>query len=103
MIATEIKQSAVGVGPRLELHDLRKIARHLATFRQPSNARASFELAVSFVPLVLLWLLMWLSLEIHYAVTLLLAVPAAGFLLRLFLIQHDCGHSSFFKGRLAND
>lgn len=51
----------------------------------------------------MLWLMMWLSLDVHYAVTLLLAVPAAGFLLRLFLIQHDCGHGSFFKARRAND
>jgi omega-6 fatty acid desaturase (delta-12 desaturase) len=83
--------------------NLREIARHLATFRQPSNARGSFELAVSAGPLALLWLLMWLALDLHYAVTLLLSVPAAGFLLRLFLIQHDCGHGAFFKGRRAND
>jgi acyl-lipid omega-6 desaturase (Delta-12 desaturase) len=34
---------------------------------------------------------------------MLLAVPAAGLLVRLFMIQHDCGHGSFFRGRLAND
>jgi omega-6 fatty acid desaturase (delta-12 desaturase) len=79
------------------------MARHVATFRQPCNARAAFELAVSAVPLALLWVVMWLSLDLHYAVTLMLAVPAAGFLLRLFLIQHDCGHGAFLKGRRAND
>lgn len=83
--------------------DLREIAPHLAAFRQPSNARGAFELAVSLAPLTVLWLLMWLALDLHYAVTLLLSVPAAGFLLRLFLIQHDCGHGAFFKGRRAND
>ena len=83
--------------------DLRGLARHIATFRKPSNAQGAFELAVSAVPLVLLWLLMWRALDYHYALTLLLSVPAAGFLLRLFLIQHDCGHGAFFKGRRAND
>jgi omega-6 fatty acid desaturase (delta-12 desaturase) len=83
--------------------DLRTLARHLATFRRPSNARGLFELAVTALPLALLWVVMWLSLDLHYAVTLLLSVPAAGFLLRLFLIQHDCGHGAFFKGRRAND
>jgi len=39
----------------------------------------------------------------HYWLTLLLAVPAAGLLVRLFIIQHDCGHGSFFKSRRAND
>ena len=57
----------------------------------------------SAAPLALLWLLMGLSLELSYVLTLLLAVPAAGFLLRLFLIQHDCGHGAFFTGRRAND
>jgi acyl-lipid omega-6 desaturase (Delta-12 desaturase) len=46
---------------------------------------------------------MWFSLEHGYWITLLLAVPAAGFLLRLFVIQHDCGHGSLFRSRLAND
>jgi omega-6 fatty acid desaturase (delta-12 desaturase) len=39
----------------------------------------------------------------RYWLTLLLAVPAAGLLVRLFIIQHDCGHGSFFKSRAAND
>jgi omega-6 fatty acid desaturase (delta-12 desaturase) len=43
------------------------------------------------------------SLEYSYWVTLLLALPAAGFLIRLFIIQHDCGHGSFFRSRIANN
>jgi len=39
----------------------------------------------------------------HYWLTLLLAFPAGGLLVRLFIIQHDCGHGSFFKTRAAND
>ena len=46
---------------------------------------------------------MWASLEIGYWLCLLLSVPAAGFLVRLFMIQHDCGHGSFFRRRLVND
>ncbi len=46
---------------------------------------------------------MWVSLGHAYWITLLLAVPAAGFLLRLFVIQHDCGHGSLFRSRFAND
>ena len=89
-----------GLGQAL---DLRKLARELAVFRQPSNSRGAFELTVSAAPLVLLWLIMWLSLDLPYAVTLLLSVPAAGFTLRLFMIQHDCGHGAFLKSRRAND
>jgi omega-6 fatty acid desaturase (delta-12 desaturase) len=46
---------------------------------------------------------MWLSLHIGYGLYLLLAVPTAGFLVRLFMIQHDCGHGSLFRHRLMND
>jgi omega-6 fatty acid desaturase (delta-12 desaturase) len=38
-----------------------------------------------------------------YWLSLILAVPAAGFLVRLFMIQHDCGHGAFFRRRAAND
>ena len=46
---------------------------------------------------------MWVALELGYWLSLLLAVPAAGFLVRLFMIQHDCGHGAFFRHRRAND
>jgi fatty acid desaturase len=46
---------------------------------------------------------MWAGLHAGYWICLLLAVPAAGFLVRLFMIQHDCGHGSFFRHRLAKD
>ena len=83
--------------------DIRVLSRRLTAFRAPDTARGVFELAVSAVPLAILWVLMWWTLDVHYGLTLLLAVPAAGFLLRLFLIQHDCGHGAFLKGRRAND
>ena len=69
----------------------------------PSPARSIIELVMTAGPLVLLWLLMWATLDLGYWVCLLLAVPAAGFLVRLFMIQHDCGHGAFFHHRLAND
>jgi omega-6 fatty acid desaturase (delta-12 desaturase) len=57
----------------------------------------------SFIPFFLLWSLMVLSLNYSYWLTLGLALPAAGLLVRIFIIQHDCGHGSFFKSRQAND
>jgi acyl-lipid omega-6 desaturase (Delta-12 desaturase) len=83
--------------------DPRALAQSLAGYREPSCARSSFEIVVTVVPLVLFWLLMWASLEIGYWLCLLLSVPAAGFLVRLFMIQHDCGHGSFFRRRVVND
>jgi acyl-lipid omega-6 desaturase (Delta-12 desaturase) len=83
--------------------NLKQVAGQVATFRGGQNARASWELAISALPLAFLWVLMWLALDISYVLTLVLSLPAAGFLLRLFLIQHDCGHGSFFTSRRANN
>ena len=65
--------------------------------------RSLAELFVTVVPFVALWLAMLLSLRYSYWLCLMLAVPSAGFLVRLFMIQHDCGHGSFFRRRRAND
>ena len=75
----------------------------LAPYRQPNHGRAALELLVTVVPLAGLWVLMWIALDISYWLALPLAVPAAGFLVRLFMIQHDCGHGSFVRSRRAND
>jgi omega-6 fatty acid desaturase (delta-12 desaturase) len=83
--------------------DLRALTQSLAHYREPDHGRSVVEILITVVPFVLLWLLMWFSLHIGYGLYLLLAVPAAGFLVRLFMIQHDCGHGSFFRHRLAND
>jgi omega-6 fatty acid desaturase (delta-12 desaturase) len=78
------------------------LTRALLRYCEPNVPRALFELAVTAIPLVLLWVLMLMSLEVGYWLTLLLAVPAAGFMVRLFIIQHDCGHGAFFRHRAAN-
>jgi omega-6 fatty acid desaturase (delta-12 desaturase) len=75
----------------------------LARYRQPNSVRSIIELVITAGPLVLLWVSMWTILDLGYWVCLVLAVPAAGFLVRLFMIQHDCGHGAFFHNRLAND
>jgi len=83
--------------------DAKTWTKLLAPYRQPSRLRGIFEVVITAAPLVILWILMWLALNVGYWLCLLLAVPAAGFLVRLFMIQHDCGHGAFFRHRLAND
>jgi omega-6 fatty acid desaturase (delta-12 desaturase) len=78
------------------------LSRTLLRYCEPNARRAIFEVCVTAAPLLLLWVLMWLSLDVGYWLTLLLAVPAAGFMVRLFIIQHDCGHGAFFRNRTAN-
>jgi omega-6 fatty acid desaturase (delta-12 desaturase) len=75
----------------------------LAPYRVPAMGRALLQLATSAIPFALVWAAMLYSIDYGYWITLLLAIPASGFLLRLFMIQHDCGHGSFFKSRKAND
>ncbi len=83
--------------------DMRALTQDLAGYRQPNHGRSIVEILITAIPLILLWLAMWRALDIGYGLNLLLAVPAAGFLVRLFMIQHDCGHGAFFRQRGAND
>jgi omega-6 fatty acid desaturase (delta-12 desaturase) len=96
---TQASASALAAGVRPS----RAWAAVLTAYRKPSLARSIAELAITAVPFAVLWFSMWASLAAGYWLCLLLAVPTAGFLVRLFMIQHDCGHGSFFRHRLAND
>jgi omega-6 fatty acid desaturase (delta-12 desaturase) len=75
----------------------------LAKHKLPSRLKSCWQVANSLVPFCGLWYLMYLSTFWSYWLTLALAVPAAGFLVRIFTIQHDCRHHSFFRNRRAND
>ncbi len=72
-------------------------------YQTPDTRKSVWQIINSFGPFVLLWVLMYFSLNYSYWITLLLALPTAGFLVRIFIIQHDCGHGSFFKSRRASD
>lgn len=83
-------------------------ARHwaqiLTAYREPNHARSIGELAITVFPLAALWILAWFTFVLGHAwASPLLAVPAAGFFVRLFMIQHDCGHGAFFSRRSVND
>lgn len=71
-------------------------------FQSSDTRQGIWQIITSFGPYLLLWYLMYLSLSVSYGLTLLLAVPAAGFLVRVFIIFHDCGHGSFFNSQKAN-
>ncbi len=75
----------------------------VARYQQPSIARASWQIVNSLVLYVVVWYLLCLSVNVSYWLTASLVVLGAGLLLRIFIIQHDCGHGSFFKSRRAND
>jgi len=75
-----------------------------AVYQQPDLRKAVWQLVNTFVPYVALWVLMVLAVRRGYSywITLALAVVAAGFLVRIFIFFHDCGHQSFFASRRAN-
>ncbi|HTL92902.1 MAG TPA: fatty acid desaturase, partial [Steroidobacteraceae bacterium] len=75
-----------------------------AGFCKPSLRCAIWQLTNTLPAFVLLWLLMAWTLRAgwNYGWTLLLALPTAGLYVRLFIIQHDCGHGSFFASSRAN-
>lgn len=75
----------------------------LARFRSPSNARSIFELAATLLPFALLWALAWAALSVSYVLAFALAAVNGLFLVRIFIIQHDCGHGSYFDNRTAQD
>ncbi|MAU21983.1 MAG: fatty acid desaturase [Martelella sp.] len=75
----------------------------LAPYRQASPLRSTIEIVVTALPFVCLWGLLALAVLNGHWWALLLTVPAAGFLVRLFVLQHDCGHGALFARRRAND
>jgi acyl-lipid omega-6 desaturase (Delta-12 desaturase) len=75
----------------------------VSPYQAPSFSKSVSQLINSLGPYLLLWVLMWLSLRVSYWLTLALAVLAAGFLVRVFIIFHDCGHGSFFRSNRLND
>jgi acyl-lipid omega-6 desaturase (Delta-12 desaturase) len=84
--------------------DARGWTQILGGYRQPNYLRSVVELVITALPLVALWVFAWFAFTLGHAwISLLIAIPAAGFLVRLFMIQHDCGHGAFFSHRHAND
>lgn len=73
--------------------------RALAQYRVPDAKRSVYEIAITVVPLFALWALAWMALSISVWIAILLAILNAAFLVRIFIIMHDCGHGSFFRSR----
>src|SRR5246500_5274097 len=96
--------SGIGPHPGVSPLDARRWTRTLGSYTAPNHVRSAAELAITALPLVALWTAAWFTFSLGYAwASLLVAIPAAGFLVRMFMIQHDCGHGTFFANRLAND
>jgi acyl-lipid omega-6 desaturase (Delta-12 desaturase) len=90
-------------GPRRKSQSDRTPWREaLAPFAQPVVARSLLDIATSAVPYVALSVLMYQLLDVSYLLVLAVSIPASGFLLRTFIVFHDCAHGSFFRSKRAN-
>jgi omega-6 fatty acid desaturase (delta-12 desaturase) len=93
-VAFEVLTTEAALGPEL--------ARRFKAYGADSKV-AIRQLITTAIPFAALLVAMEALSHAYYWLTLLLAVPTAGLLIRLFIIQHDCGHGSFFPSRSAND
>ncbi|MGL4309328.1 MAG: fatty acid desaturase [Paracoccaceae bacterium] len=83
--------------------DARQWVHALARYRDPSGLRSFVEILVTLVPLLSIWALAYLALSVSGWLALGLSVLNGFFLVRLFAIQHDCGHAAFFRQRALSD
>lgn len=75
----------------------------VAPFQQPSAMRATWQLINTLVPYVVLWIALYFTLGLTLWLTIPLIILASAFLVRVFIIFHDCGHGSYFGSKMAND
>jgi acyl-lipid omega-6 desaturase (Delta-12 desaturase) len=83
--------------------DDRALLRKLHSYQRPIAWKSWWQLANSFLPFIGVTTLMKFGVDYSYWIVLALAPLAAGFLVRIFIIQHDCGHGSFFRSSALND
>jgi omega-6 fatty acid desaturase (delta-12 desaturase) len=88
---------------RTPLPSRRSWKETLARYQRPALWRGTWQVLNTFVPYIGLWFLMYRTLAISFWITLPLALLAGGFLVRIFIIFHDCTHGSFFKSARANE
>lgn len=85
------------------MQDIKHILSATTAFQDPILLRSLGQLTTSVGGFFVTCAAMYLCLGISLWVSLPLSVPAAGFLVRIFIIQHDCGHGSFFRSQWANN
>lgn len=75
----------------------------ISPYENPTVKRSIWQIVNTVIPFFLLWYVAYWSLSVSFWLTLPIATVAAGFLVRIFIIFHDCCHGSFFTNRKANE
>lgn len=91
------------ISPEAVANSKRAWLKILSRYKKPDRRRSAVELAITLIPFATLWALSSAAYAYGHWWGLVLILPAAGFLVRIFMIQHDCGHGSFFANRYADD
>lgn len=101
MAAADIPKTSIDDGSRVDADRLR---RSLRDFQKPDTVRSVREFGLTIALFAAAWAVMAAALAYDFVwLYAIMIAPAAGLLLRLFMVQHDCGHGSFFATRKAND
>jgi omega-6 fatty acid desaturase (delta-12 desaturase) len=79
------------------------LRKNIAPYEKPNTKSSIGQLLNTLPPFFLLWTAAYLSLSVSYWLTLLCCILASGFVIRTFIVFHDCCHQSFFKNRMANE
>ena len=79
-----------------------EVRQAVAAFARASGWKSALQLLTSFGPFLAGCVAMYVAFPFSYLLTLALAVPTGALLVRVFIVQHDCGHGSFFASRRAN-
>ncbi len=94
------------MNPHVEAHrnlTVKRWKQMVAEYQHPDTRTSIIQLVNTFGGLLACWVAIYFALQVNIWLALLLAIPAGGFMVRIFIIQHDCGHGSFFRSRKAND
>jgi omega-6 fatty acid desaturase (delta-12 desaturase) len=75
----------------------------IAPYERPHMKHSVWQIINTLGPFFILWYFAFLSLSVSIWLTFVLDIIAAGFLIRIFIIFHDCCHKSFFKNKFANE
>jgi len=82
---------------------VKQLRKDVAPYTKANNKKSIMQLINTLVPLVVFWTLSYVSLSVSVWLTLLFSIIASGFLVRTFIIFHDCTHGSFFHNKKWND
>ncbi len=86
----------------MTLQNTKTLKKQIAPFEKSTTNESVWQIINTVVPFIALWFVAYISLSVSYWLALVPIVMAAGFLVRIFIIFHDCTHNSFFKSRRAN-